>query len=71
MESLIFIGDTFQIVGGIMVAYMVIRVHHRVSLEHKIDGKVFVAMRRERVIGFIAIGFMVVGYLIQLSIQVL
>jgi len=64
-----FIGFTLDVVGKIMVAFTAIMVHHRFRKEHKIDEKVFRAMKREQVIGVIGITLIVVGYLLQAPLK--
>ena len=64
MELLI--GETLDVVGKIMIAFTVLMVHHRFRKEHKIDEKVFKAMRREQVIGLLGIALIVIGYFLRL-----
>ena len=64
MELLI--GETLDVVGKIMIAFTVLMVHHRFRKEHKVDEKVFKAMRREQVIGLLGIAFIVIGYFLRL-----
>jgi len=60
-----FIGFTLDVVGTVMVAFTVIMVHHRFRKEHKIDERVFRAMRREQLFGIIGIFFIILGFLLQ------
>jgi rRNA processing protein Gar1 len=71
MEQLGLIGFTLDVVGKVLVAFMAIRVHHRVWQEHKVDGVVFKAMKKEQGLGFLGIGMMVMGYLLQLPDKLL
>lgn len=64
MESFGFILHTL---GTIMVAITAIRVHRRVWQEHKIDQKVFTAMRREQKLGITGIVFIIVGSVLQFT----
>ena len=64
MELLI--GETLDVVGKIMIAFTVLMVHHRFRKEHKIDEKVFKAMRREQVIGLLGIALIIIGYFLRL-----
>ena len=59
-------GFSLHTLGEVMVAVMVLRVHHRVSREHKVDDYVLVAMKREHVLGFLGVGFIIVGFILQL-----
>jgi len=64
-----FIGSTLDVIGKIMVAFTAIMVHHRFRREHKIDEKVFRAMRREQVIGIGGITLIILGYLLQAPLK--
>lgn len=58
-------GFTIQTFGELLIAYTVLRVHGRVRQEHKIDARVFAAMKREQVIGATGMMLIVVGWLVQ------
>jgi hypothetical protein len=60
------VGHTLEVLGTLMIAFAALRVHHRVLHEHRIDKKVFKAMKKERVIGVIGVGLVVLGYVAQL-----
>ena len=60
-----FIGFTLDVVGKIMVAFTAIMVHFRFRKEHKIDERVFLAMRREQILGIIGIFLIILGFLLQ------
>lgn len=64
MEFLI--GETLDVVGKIMIAFTVLMVHHRFRKEHKVDERVFKAMRREQIIGLFGIAFIIIGYFLRL-----
>jgi hypothetical protein len=68
-STLIFLSDTLEAMGGILVAYMVINVHHRVWREHKIDAVVFEEMRKERVLGLVGIALIAIGYFANIFVQ--
>ena len=63
--SVEFIGFTLDVMGKVLVAFTAIMVHYRFRREHKIDEKVFRAMRREQVIGLIGIFLIILGFLLQ------
>lgn len=65
MFNLSFVGFSLDVMGKVLVAFMALRVHHRVWQEHKIDSAVFKAMRKERVVGMVGIGLILAGYLLQ------
>ena len=59
---------TVEVIGTLMIAFAALRVHHRVLNEHKIDKQVFAAMKRERKIGITGVFFVVVGYIVEVTI---
>jgi len=63
--NLAFIGFTLDVIGKILVGYTSIRVHHRFWMEHKIDKKVFRAMKLEQSLGMLGITMIIIGYLLQ------
>ena len=65
--SIEFIGFTLDVVGKVMVALTAIMVHRRFRKEHKIDERVFRAMRREQLFGVVGIFLIVLGFLLQAS----
>lgn len=59
---------TLNTLGTILIAYTALRVHSRVTKDHKIDTAVLKEMRKEKLIGITGIIFIVTGYIIQLII---
>lgn len=55
-------GITIGTIGKLLIAWMAIAVHQRIHLEHKIDKKVFLEMKRERKIGIVGVVMIVVGW---------
>lgn len=62
---MLFWGETLQVVGTVMVAYMAIAVHYRVRKEHRVDDNVFKMMEREQIVGVVGIVFIVAGYALK------
>ena len=60
------IGLALSTIGTILIAFMALRVHHRVIKDHKIDEAVFKQMKTEQVIGVLGILLITFGYFIQL-----
>lgn len=60
------LGSTLDMLGKVMVSFTVLRVHFRFWKEHRVDEKVFSEMKKERFIGMIGIGLMILGYVIEL-----
>jgi peptidoglycan biosynthesis protein MviN/MurJ (putative lipid II flippase) len=66
MINIELIGFMLEIVGELMLALTFIMVHHRFRIEHKVDERVFRAMKREQMIGFIGVICIVVSFFLQL-----
>lgn len=62
-----FLIETFDVVGKVLVSYTAIAVHYRVRKEHKIDKKVFSAMRKEQFVGVAGILLIVLSYFLSVS----
>lgn len=60
------IGVTTQAIGDVMIVYMLLRVHHRMMRDHKIDAAVMRIMRREQIVGFFGMALIVVGAALQI-----
>ena len=60
------LGFTLDVIGKVLIAFTAIMVHHRFRKEHKVDEKVFRAMRREQTLAVLGIAFIVLGYVLQL-----
>jgi len=58
--------DILEVMGGIMIAYMVVMVHHRVKQEQQINDSVVTAMKRERIVAFVGIGCLVVSLILRI-----
>lgn len=49
-----------------MIAYTAIRVHSRVAREKKVDAHAFKDMNQERMIGFLGVALIIIGYILQI-----
>lgn len=58
-------GYIIHVTGELMIAYSVLIVHHRVSVERKIDIHVTRAMGHERIAVFTGIIFIISGALLE------
>ena len=56
---------TLDTLGTVFIAYSALSVHYRVLKEHKIDEKVFIAMRREQVLGVLGVLMIIAGFIID------
>ncbi len=64
--DILFLAETLDVIGKVLLGITVLSVHWHVVKEHKIDGDVFRAMKRERIYGFLGIAFIVLAYLIKI-----
>jgi uncharacterized membrane protein YbjE (DUF340 family) len=61
----VFVGETITIIGEIIVAVMVITVHHKVKNKHKIDKSVSSIMALEQVVGLLGVVMIIFGYFFE------
>lgn len=64
------IGITLELIGTLLIAITVYRVHHHVLKEHKIDQYVLRQMKREQVMTIMGIGLIVAGFIAQISARI-
>jgi len=64
--SLLTLGKALHTLGEVVVAIMVLGVHHRVRHEHTIDDEVFKIMKWEQIGGWIGVVLIVAGFLIEI-----
>jgi len=62
----LFLSETLDLIGSLLIAYTAIMVHYRFRKEHKVDMKVFREMRREQMIGIFGVIFLLIGYFIKI-----
>jgi hypothetical protein len=60
--NILFWGLTFGAVGKVLLALAVLHMHHTLVKEHKVDKYVILSYRQERILTFIGIILIVVGY---------
>jgi len=63
--SLLFWGMTLSAFGKILVILAVLHMHHSLISEHRIDNKVLLSYRQERLLTFIGLIMIVVGYVLE------
>lgn len=49
------IAATFDMLGTVTIAFIALRVHHRVLIDQKLDKSVFLGLRHEQVIGVLGL----------------
>lgn len=63
---MLYLGLTLGMLGKLMLGFAVWRVHAYIIREHKIDGVVLRAMKRERYVTALGIVLLLVGYLLEM-----
>ncbi|PIP61032.1 hypothetical protein COW99_06270 [Candidatus Roizmanbacteria bacterium CG22_combo_CG10-13_8_21_14_all_38_20] len=66
MIILLIIGITLDVIGTIMIAYTVLRVHNRAREERTIDSQVINEMKKERAASILGITLIIIGYIFQM-----
>jgi hypothetical protein len=59
------LGLTLQTLGELVIGLLVIRVHHRILKDRKIDGPVFQDIRVEQVAGAFGLALVAIGYAVR------
>ncbi len=62
----LFWGMTMGVVGKVLVVLAVLHMHASLVREHKIDRKVVLSYRQERVMTFLGLILIVAGYLLEI-----
>jgi hypothetical protein len=63
--NLLFWGMTLGVVGKVLVVLAVLHMHHSLVKEHRIDRRVILTYRQERVLTFIGLTLIVLGYALE------
>ena len=63
---MLIIGITLDVIGTILIAYTVLRVHNRAREERAIDSRVINEMKKERAASIVGIVFIIIGYIFQM-----
>jgi len=66
MVTILIIGITLDVIGTILIAYTVLRVHNRAREERAIDSRVINEMKKERAASIVGIVFIIIGYIFQM-----
>ncbi len=65
MIDSIFVADLFELTGGILIAYTVIAVHHRILHDKKVDKEVLKVMKNEQVLAGFGILLLIIGFIVR------
>ncbi len=63
--NLLFWGITLGALGKILVILAVLHMHHSLIKEHRIDKKVILSYRQERILTFIGLILIAIGYILE------
>lgn len=63
--DLLVIGVTMRVIGEVMVVLAVLHMHHTMIVEHRIDKRVVLTYRQERLLTWCGLVFIVLGYLTE------
>lgn len=63
--DLLVIGVTMRVIGEVMVVLAVLHMHHTMIVEHRIDKRVVLTYRQERILTWCGLVFIVLGYLTE------
>lgn len=63
--NIIFLSESLDLVGTLLIAYAALKVHYRVKKEHSIDEKVLSEMNLEMSLGILGMVLITVSYLIK------
>lgn len=64
--DLLMVGVTLRVVGEVMVVLAVLHMHHTMIVEHRIDKRVVLTYRQERLLTWCGLVFIVSGYLAEM-----
>ena len=65
MDTL-FLGRTCTLIGEVLIAVMVLWVHHKVEKDKKIDKGVIRTLRQEWFIALLGVMFLSIGYILEI-----
>lgn len=65
--NLLFWGLTIGVIGKIVLGIAVLRVHSGIVKEHRIDGVVLKAMKKEKWVTVVGVLLIVLGYILELT----
>ena len=64
--NLLMLGLTLGVIGKVVLVIAVLRVHSGIAHEHKIDGVVIRAMKKEKWITIIGLALIILGYVLEM-----
>jgi hypothetical protein len=64
--NILFWGLTLGVLGKVLVVLAVLHMHHSLIREHRIDRSVILTYRQERILTFIGLILIAVGYILEI-----
>lgn len=64
------ISSTFLVIGEILIAFTVIKVHQRFLKERRVDAKVFREMRKEQFVAALGIVFLIASFILKIFVRI-
>lgn len=64
-SGLLLTSATLNLVGDLIVIWVILRVHNHVAREHSIDADVLAAIKQERILVSVGIFLIVLSYIIE------
>lgn len=65
--SLLFWGLTLSTLGKVIVVLAVLHMHHSLVKEHRVDRRVILSYHQERILTFIGLLLIVIGYVMEVA----
>jgi hypothetical protein len=63
--NILFWGITFGVIGKVLVVLAVLHMHHSLVKEHRIDRSVILTYQQERILTFIGLILITLGYALE------
>ncbi len=67
--DLLFIGMFLSFLGKMIVILTVLHMHHTLIREHKFDKKVYLSYQQERVLTWLGLLLIVIGFIIEATLR--
>lgn len=63
------LGEAMELIGALIIAYIVLSVHMHILKERSIDADVLSSMKKERVYVYFGIALLVIGFIIESTVR--
>lgn len=67
--DLMFLSETFDFIGKMVIIFMALGVHNIIRRERKIDYHIICKMKREKMGAYVGVLFLAIAYILQLYIK--